>query len=38
MYLKSRAHHPVSECCTFFYGNLSDLKFFEDTLLYLYVI
>ena len=26
------------ECCTFFHGNLSDLKSSEDTLLYLYVI
>ena len=38
IYLKSCAYHPDSECCTFFYGNLSDLKSSEDTLLYLYVI
>ena len=37
-YLKSCAYHPDSECCTFFHGNLSDLKSSEDTLLYLYVI
>ena len=37
-YLKSCAYHPDSECCTFFYGNLSDLRSSEDTLLYLYVI
>ena len=38
IYLKSCAYHPDSECCTFFHGNLSDLKSSEDTLLYLYVI
>ena len=38
IYLKSCAYHPDSECCTFFYGNLSDMKSSEDTLLYLYVI
>ena len=38
IYLKSCAYHPDSECCTFFHGNLSDLKCSEDTLLYLYVI
>ena len=38
IYLKSYAYHPDSECCTFFHGNLSDLKSSEDTLLYLYVI
>ena len=36
--LKSCTYHPDSECCTFFRGNLSDPKFSEDTLLYLYVI
>ena len=36
--LKSCTYHPDSECCTFFHGNLSNLKFSEDTLLYLYVI
>ena len=38
IYFKSCAYHPDSECCTFFHGNLSDLKSSEDTLLYLYVI
>ena len=38
IYLKSRAYHPDSECCTFVYGNLSDTKSSEDTLLYFYVI
>ena len=38
IYLKSCADHPDSECCTFFHGNLSDLKSSEDTLIYLYVI
>ena len=38
IYLKSCAHHPDSECCTFFHRNLSDPKSSEDTLLYLYVI
>ena len=38
IYLKSCAYRPDSECCTFFHGNLSDLKSSEDTLLYLYVI
>ena len=38
IYLKSCAYHPDSECCTFFHGNLSNQKSFEDTLLYVYVI
>ena len=38
IYLKSCAYHPDFECCTFFHGNLGDLKSSEDTLLYLYVI
>ena len=38
IYLKSCAYYPDSECCTFFHGNLSDLKSSEDTLFYLYVI
>ena len=38
IYLKSCAYHPDSECCTFFHGNLSNLKSSEDTLIYLYVI
>ena len=35
---QSCAYHSDSECCTFFHGNLSDLKSSEDTLWYLYVI
>ena len=38
IYHKSCAHHPHSECYTFFHGNLSNPKSSEDTLLYLYVI
>ena len=38
IYLKSCAHHPDSECCTFFHRNLSDPKSSEGTLFYLYVI
>ena len=38
IYHKSCAHHPHSDCYTFFHGNLSNPKSSEDTLLYLYVI
>ena len=37
IYLKSCAHHPASECRTFFHGNLSNPKSSKDTLICLYV-